>query len=385
MWSVLGFTGLNKYREARKLEVSKSASSEDGDCFHDGEKALKAVSEMHEEIVKCIQPFDTLTKDILKMISEHMLHESPQIRLDASQLLAKFETVLSSAVNDAARFIHRKAFRLPLQRPPETPTPILAFSNQSLYNSQDPNRSFQTRNDHQGLPSVEKMPAAGLSSQDRWHRSVTGYDAEADDQRPNISSPATDFPQRYRETIDVPYVMEPKNVVDKEKDMIDGEDSDMIRNERNPAYFDEGAPALVSRRNSESNLYEKHQRIDRGHHRGIRNSGGLPPKTKERILMQNSLSNLGQNFAESQHSLRNSNGSPEVPRNLRITEKDQEALPRWTVAEAQRWKQNRKNKKSKSPLPFEKKLREFDKRDHVSLTFPVVEETFSNALAAVHC
>lgn len=99
VWVVLGKAGLDEYRHRRKLEIRDNLTSQDGSCFHDGEKILEAVKNMHDRLLKQgeIRPRDHVTGPVLDQMVACMLEEDPDGRQEARWHQKKSERILKAA------------------------------------------------------------------------------------------------------------------------------------------------------------------------------------------------------------------------------------------------------------------------------------------------
>lgn len=99
VWVVLGKAGLNEYRLQREREIRAKRTSQDGRCFHDGEKILETVKNMHDRLLKQgeIRPSDHVTGPVLDQMVVYMLEEDPDGRNDANWHHKKGERILKAA------------------------------------------------------------------------------------------------------------------------------------------------------------------------------------------------------------------------------------------------------------------------------------------------
>ena len=97
IWVSRGMRGLLEYRRRRKQETSEIPEFQDGDCFHDGERALRVVQEMHEFLPDFIRGGDHITQAVSDMALE-MLVTSDR-RPDASSLVRRAERIVTEADN----------------------------------------------------------------------------------------------------------------------------------------------------------------------------------------------------------------------------------------------------------------------------------------------
>ncbi|KAF2687076.1 kinase-like protein [Lentithecium fluviatile CBS 122367] len=136
VWSVLGKDGLHEYHDERTAATDKLPgfrSTADSGCFHDGEKLLEAVIDMHRRLRQERRRTDPLIDDIVNIV-EDMLEDSGK-RPDAQRVYERFSNrVLPNAkanaefsTNQSNRSQWPPAFRVPSDTasgrplPPELP------------------------------------------------------------------------------------------------------------------------------------------------------------------------------------------------------------------------------------------------------------------------
>jgi len=95
MWIVDGYKGVVDYRRQRMAKTDKIPNFKGGDCFHDGERVLKAVLDAHKDIELRLRRSDYITKDVLDSMVEEMLWDED--RPGAKALWRKAEGVLTRA------------------------------------------------------------------------------------------------------------------------------------------------------------------------------------------------------------------------------------------------------------------------------------------------
>lgn len=99
VWIAHGYDGLLEYRTCRKDETDRLMSFKDGDCFHDGERVLRAVGKWHRDILGILRKNDQITTPVLRMIEDEMLVES-DARSTAKQLWHRSQQILERAKQD---------------------------------------------------------------------------------------------------------------------------------------------------------------------------------------------------------------------------------------------------------------------------------------------
>ena len=92
MWIVDGYKGVVDYRRQRMAKTDKIPNFKGGDCFHDGERVLKAVLDAHKDIEQRLRRSDYITKDVLDSMVEEMLWDED--RPGAKALWRKAEKFL---------------------------------------------------------------------------------------------------------------------------------------------------------------------------------------------------------------------------------------------------------------------------------------------------
>ncbi|MCJ1271366.1 hypothetical protein MMC22_011266 [Lobaria immixta] len=174
VWVVLGKSGLMDYRDRRKQEICDNRNSQDGSCFHDGEKVLHTVKAMHDRLLKKgeVRPADHVTFHVVEMI-EGMLEENPRDRLNANQLYSKSIKILTKAQSklqesnqqtplrhvDSMAYILDMASRPVHGRPKRGATSHIRQANPTVNN----------------YPAFEEQPETGATA---FHETATGHGAE---------------------------------------------------------------------------------------------------------------------------------------------------------------------------------------------------------------
>jgi len=95
VWIADGYSGVVEYRRQRMAEIGKMPDFKGRDCFHNGERVLKAVMDAHKDIALRLRRSDYITKDVLDSMAEEMLWEED--RPAAKALLRRAEGILSRA------------------------------------------------------------------------------------------------------------------------------------------------------------------------------------------------------------------------------------------------------------------------------------------------
>ncbi|KAJ9667922.1 hypothetical protein H2201_002108 [Coniosporium apollinis] len=149
VWMVHGYPELEEYRQRRKDETGPNF--EDSDCFHNGERVLNAVKQMHESLENHVRGSDHITKAVWKSMIREMLVDA-QSRPDALQSYKKtrlhpltFGRLEEAGAEDVPSSQSRtKESRVPLIESPVTSRPTTS----------------QTRLEEERLPAVEHQASS---------------------------------------------------------------------------------------------------------------------------------------------------------------------------------------------------------------------------------
>ena len=97
IWVVRGWDGLLEYRRRRKMETAQTRNFKESDCFHDGEKALSIVHDMHRNLAEDRRASDHITAEpaLYSMIKDML--EKPDGRPDAKYLSFKSGQIIAAA------------------------------------------------------------------------------------------------------------------------------------------------------------------------------------------------------------------------------------------------------------------------------------------------
>ena len=202
VWVVLGRSGLIDYRTQRQREICEKGTSQDGSCFHDGEKVLQTVDIMHNRLLTRgeVRPGDRVTIPILDRMVTFMLEEKPEGRLDAVQLWRASQKLLDKAQSELQESNQQttprrmdsviddmQALRVTMPAtPPKTPHKVPQPHRNSRANGPPPNypqyrltdSPTATRWSGETSPSLEMYP--GLQEQPEIcatpsHETAAGY------------------------------------------------------------------------------------------------------------------------------------------------------------------------------------------------------------------
>lgn len=95
-WVIYGKVGLNEYRRQRKAETDRIRDFKDGDSFHNGERVLETVENLHSRLPEDKRTSDHVTPEVLKMMVEEMLGYFDG-RPDAKALWRKCQRIVQKA------------------------------------------------------------------------------------------------------------------------------------------------------------------------------------------------------------------------------------------------------------------------------------------------
>ncbi|EXJ58240.1 serine/threonine protein kinase [Cladophialophora yegresii CBS 114405] len=107
-WSVYGTSGLEQFAELRRQAIKHIIDNkavpeqsevplEAGDFFHDGQRALEAVSLWHSFLRQGLRKSDRFTEKVLDFIENAMLVSNPALRISAQKLCEELYKIKESA------------------------------------------------------------------------------------------------------------------------------------------------------------------------------------------------------------------------------------------------------------------------------------------------
>jgi hypothetical protein len=133
-WVAGGCNGLKEYRAERKAETNAIRGFRDGDCFHNGEKALKAVHMSHRKTRECLRWQDCITEQVIDTMIKPMLEVDD--RPTAMQVWRTSQRIFSEAEERLDQggdaLIRGRANTFPPPQPNLPPPPVLPFSRPEI-------------------------------------------------------------------------------------------------------------------------------------------------------------------------------------------------------------------------------------------------------------
>lgn len=113
-WIVLDNQGIRQFHEVRQRATrqhnqarrndisycSQTIEIPEGDQFHDGRGALKAVTEWHKYLRTVTRNTDVITTQVLDLVDEWMLLSSPEGRINASDLCSRLDQISKSCQHE---------------------------------------------------------------------------------------------------------------------------------------------------------------------------------------------------------------------------------------------------------------------------------------------
>lgn len=192
VWVVLGISGVLDYRQRRQQEIYKNGTLQDGYCFHDGEKLLETVENMHNRLLRRgeVRPGDHVTKPVLDQMVTSMLEEDPEGRQNTIWLWKRSQKILREAQSELEKLRQQT---LPRQvdsmnnnaqfyglSKPETPSSTSHESAQP-YNGNShaygPPPNYPRYNSNLQLPSQSPSVKGIVKKRsDTWHENSTKPD-----------------------------------------------------------------------------------------------------------------------------------------------------------------------------------------------------------------
>jgi hypothetical protein len=110
VWIVLGPEGIERYRQERKKATEQiKPAFNGGDCFHDGEKVLDIVLQMHRHVQGITRGGDYITGKVLEIMVMEMLGPW-SARPSAEQLRTKSQRIISEANERLNGVAHENPF-----------------------------------------------------------------------------------------------------------------------------------------------------------------------------------------------------------------------------------------------------------------------------------
>ena len=97
-WTNLGWSGLSTYRNNRR-KAEKRPDLDQHDCFHDGDKRLKLVDQLHDSLCKEEYPFFSLNCRIIPYITD-MLTSQLSERPSAQDVMLQFNLLSKVMVDE---------------------------------------------------------------------------------------------------------------------------------------------------------------------------------------------------------------------------------------------------------------------------------------------
>jgi len=176
IWIAYGYSeGIIEYRRSRKDETDRIQGFRDGDCFHDGEKVLRAVLKWHKDILPILRNSDKITASVLNMVEVDMLVLS-DARSQALQLWHKCQGILEKARREVDLQSSPTRNEIASKEPPPRPPPQMP---PSPHPPPRPIDSYSTRSKHsQRQVSWDQSPESYGGRRDHSPDRETMFDGE---------------------------------------------------------------------------------------------------------------------------------------------------------------------------------------------------------------
>ncbi len=129
VWVVHDKHRLYTYRQMRQDETKQLFEFKDGCAFHDGEKVLRSVGIMHEEVLQNIRRSDHVTRSVVEKMITEMLDEvdgrpnTKQLWRKSHQILIDAQTKLIAARGENQMADSESRRQTPPIIPPDLPQP----------------------------------------------------------------------------------------------------------------------------------------------------------------------------------------------------------------------------------------------------------------------
>ena len=372
VWLVYGKGQLLEYRRRRGNETEKIKSFRDGNCFHDGEKVLTIVKEIHKTLPADVRVCDHVTRRIVNMVTDEMLipwiYRSNALALchRTQGILRKAEDQLeNSGLSAGTGSVFRGALQSRPRTPPEPPPGHRQPRLSDPYNQRLPSY------DHAGTPVTTSYNEAETYHQgciDGSSRKRAVQEAHYSDQstRPQstglvIRDQFSDFHLNRtisdgtpsQDSPDGPHWQEPPSPYSQRR----RNSSDLVS-------------AAIGRKSSDTSTQHRRQTYNVSRPDAFTVSPGEISRPSITTLFQDP--NNGPR--RSRHQSRSASGAQSArllstrPSNVQLSMgvKASQRPPVLSVADAERWKRDKKEHRPVK-LPGDHFLEDLDQRDHVSL------------------
>ncbi|KAL9604134.1 MAG: hypothetical protein Q9219_000722 [cf. Caloplaca sp. 3 TL-2023] len=164
VWSSFGWEDVIEYQRSRSLKVEQCLECRGEHIFHNGEKVLSTVQDMHERIRKHRQGADTIEVAILQVVDKHMLLNSKQGRCSAHDAFNHFKRIMAK---EQLRLPSKTYLGEDMEERPKTPPSVpVGYIRGSVSSSRRPESTpFSMDSSIGGLgPEINEIRSNSMSS-----------------------------------------------------------------------------------------------------------------------------------------------------------------------------------------------------------------------------
>ena len=371
VWLVYGKDQLFEYRRRRGNETEQIYGFRDGNCFHDGQRVLTTVTQIHKTLSADVRVCDHVTRRIVDMVTDDMLIPSVY-RSDAMSVYRRTQKYLTDAEdqlrNSALDAVTGSVFRGAVQSRPRTPL-------EPPPGHREPRSSNSY---HHRLPSVYAGSPVNTSYNEgeiHHQEHVDGYFGQKALQKLRYSDQSTRpqfTDQGDQDQFSETHMNRAISDIALSQDSPNGPSwqeppSPISRRRRTPS---DQVSAAINRNGSDISTRNRQDTYNVSQRNTFTASPGGVSRTSPATLMQDPYNGLPVNqhqtgFASGMRSSRLvSTRPPNVRPSLGIQAR--QTPPVLSVTDAQRWKRDKKEHRPVN-LFGNHLLADLDQRDHVSL------------------
>ena len=369
MWVSRGRPGLLEYRRRRKQETDGIHDFQDGDCFHDGEKVLRVVGEMHGDLPDFVRGGDHITLAVSEMALEMLV--ASDLRPEAKYFVGKAERIVTEAENEPnqrrslRRDVH-DSFNPHIRKPPPELPPLTSYPITSHFKPERP--IYDALGNHLIQRSTHSANRIDSSREDQYYDPISdsgtnpfeehGDQALSHDQESDCSQNRT-FSNLYQSTPTTHQEKIRNSTQSLHHDFVDS------RLGNNSRTTNRGSPRQTNHNFRESQRIQLNTPLTpspRNRNPKFTEVTYPDPKHSLESMSATSLAECDRPFS-SRRSVISPNVLPAKPR------RQSSHLKTLSVSGGLHWKTLRKQGVRNAFLPYADLLGQLNKRDHVSLPF----------------
>jgi hypothetical protein len=331
-WVVSGDKGLEEYRAERKFETGAIRGFKNADCFHNGEKALKAVHKCHERIIASLRCQDCITALAINVVIRPMLEVSAG-RPTAMPVWMNSQRTIEDAKARLSKILEAHTYS---SGKPGPPLPrVLPPALQGVARSRNQSHDY-LEEEHGYSPDDISPHEAGNDWQFSDPNSLNDHDMSGENQSWTRNKPRSGTGSTSRGSFTI---TEP----------------DSYNSNKLP---DRPRLATISSALESGNPQEQSHEPRSASDSAV--LGIHPPSTPRGPSPKNG----GQHQRDTSHGSSLHPGSPQAVSHSKLAEAVKQNPPVWLMDDAVKWRIDRKNGRN-LPVPHPDLLGRLRKRDHV--------------------